>query len=296
MSGELRVMSGEGRGESKQPRSGPFTATANSPLTPHPSPLTPYSSPLAPRRGFSLLELQVAFVLFGIALAGLGPLVVMQSRQLQRLEARFNDQTTYYLVPSTHAWARKLGAAASLQAAGPGPPASPPVTLIDNGDLGYSEPDVGGVDWAGEYRANAFGGSHRWNNPETGDDKAHWEFTGIEAGWYQVLVTFAEAEDQATSAPYTVYDGAVAKGTVTVNQTIAPSGAVFEGSAWESLGLFSITGDTLQVELSDLADHKIVADAVRVVPVRNTVEVLSLAKSLASEEVTAQVSVTLQVP
>jgi type II secretory pathway pseudopilin PulG len=75
------------------------------------------------RLGFSFLELQVSLVLLGIGLAGLGPLVVMQSRQVQQIEGRLNDATTYYLVPSTAAgaplsstylWSRKLGAAAQV--------------------------------------------------------------------------------------------------------------------------------------------------------------------------------------
>ncbi|HLA83989.1 MAG TPA: type II secretion system protein [Thermoguttaceae bacterium] len=66
------------------------------------------------RRGFSFLELQVALILLGIAMTGLVPLVVMQSRQLKRLEARLDHGTTYYLVPSTSVWARKLGAPAKI--------------------------------------------------------------------------------------------------------------------------------------------------------------------------------------
>ena len=66
------------------------------------------------RPAFSLLELEVALVLFGIALTGLCPLVVMQSRQVRNLQSRLNPQTTYYLVPSADPWARKLGAGASL--------------------------------------------------------------------------------------------------------------------------------------------------------------------------------------
>lgn len=247
------------------------------------------------RIGFSLLELQVAFVVFGIALAGLGPLVVMQSRQVRELESRFDDQTTYYLVPSTDAWARKLGAAASIETEDPGA-AAPPVTLIDNGDPGYSETDVGTIDWQTGFGASAFGGSFRWNNSGGWGDKARWQFTGLEAGWYEVLVTWAEDINQATDARYTVYDDSVAKATISVDQTVAPSGAIFEGSPWESLGLFSISSDTLRVKLSDDANGNIAADAVRIAPVRNTVQVISMEKSLTSEDVTAHVSVTVQVP
>ena len=74
------------------------------------------------RAGFSLLELQVALVVFGIALTGLCPLVVMHSKQFKRLEGRFNPQTTYYVVPSPDRWARKLGAAASITTQSPGTP------------------------------------------------------------------------------------------------------------------------------------------------------------------------------
>ena len=71
------------------------------------------------RRGVSLLELEVAFVVFGIALSGLAPLVVMHQRQVEKLEKRLNDTTTYYLTPSSDPWARKLGAAATLSATAP---------------------------------------------------------------------------------------------------------------------------------------------------------------------------------
>ncbi len=66
------------------------------------------------RRGISLLEIEVAFVVFGIALTGVAPLVVMFSKQLAKFDSSFNDTTTYYLVPSADLWSRKLGAAATL--------------------------------------------------------------------------------------------------------------------------------------------------------------------------------------
>jgi prepilin-type N-terminal cleavage/methylation domain-containing protein len=79
-----------------------------------------------PRRGFSLLEFQVALVVFGIALAGLFPLVVMHSRGLESLEKKSAAAGQWYLAPSPDAWARKLGAAAALVREDPGPlPAAP---------------------------------------------------------------------------------------------------------------------------------------------------------------------------
>src|SRR5258708_38431116 len=73
------------------------------------------------RRGVSLLELQVAFVLFGILLSGLVPLTVMQLRQLKKFEDRLKPDTTYYLLPANDAWARKLGAAATMLNSPPDP-------------------------------------------------------------------------------------------------------------------------------------------------------------------------------
>lgn len=247
------------------------------------------------RRGFSFLELQVAFLLLGIALAGLGPLVVMQSKQLRALEERFNDQDTYYLVPSPDAWARKLGAAATIQTEDPGTSVVP-VTFIDNDDPGYSERDAGPVYWTSHSESDAFAGELRRHDGSGVGDAAIWEFSGIAAGWYQVLVTYDADDNYATDAPYTVFDGATAEATVRIDQTEDPSGGLFQGYRWESLGLFSVGGDVLRVELSDDADNTIAADAVRIVAVRNQVEILSSQKSLESDTATAHVSVTLMVP
>jgi hypothetical protein len=83
------------------------------------------------RSAFSLLELQVAFVVFGIALTGLCPLVVMQTRHVKSLEARLNPQTVHYLVPSSDLWTAKLGAAATVtsQFVAPTPPPTPPTPV-----------------------------------------------------------------------------------------------------------------------------------------------------------------------
>ncbi|HVC98345.1 MAG TPA: prepilin-type N-terminal cleavage/methylation domain-containing protein [Pirellulales bacterium] len=77
------------------------------------------------RRGFTILELEVAMVLFGVALMGVCPLIVMYTKQLRNLQGRFNPQTAYYLVPSADAWTRKLGAAASVVTVAPGAPQPP---------------------------------------------------------------------------------------------------------------------------------------------------------------------------
>ncbi|MFV2069234.1 MAG: prepilin-type N-terminal cleavage/methylation domain-containing protein, partial [Pirellulales bacterium] len=225
-------------------------------------------------RGFSYLEMVVALALFGIALTGTTRLVVMQSRQVSKVEGRLNHRTTSYLVPSADAWARKLGAAAAIESVDPGPPPVPGVTLIDDGDPGYSE---FGPNWHDHVRT-AYQGQLRCND-EGGDlAVARWEFPGLTPREYTIFATWEARAQQATNAPYTVYDGAVAEGTVTVDMQVVPSGELFEGVLWESLGAFSITSGILRVELSDDADEKVVADAVRIVPGGNQVEVISVQK------------------
>jgi hypothetical protein len=79
------------------------------------------------RAGFTFLEVQVAFILLGIGLAGLGPLVVMQIRLSKKIENGFNPQTAYfrsgttsYLVPAADPWERKLGVSATILTTTPG--------------------------------------------------------------------------------------------------------------------------------------------------------------------------------
>lgn len=110
------------------------------------------------RRGQSLLEVQVAFAVLGIGLAGLSQLVVMQIRQVRVLENRLQGQvgrydrssgtyptmrylrydsstgtyiptpmgqTFYYLVPWQNPWTRKLAGTAQIVAGSPSIPGDP---------------------------------------------------------------------------------------------------------------------------------------------------------------------------
>ena len=79
------------------------------------------------RGGFSYLELQVALALFAIAISGLLPLSVLQSRQLRRLEAELQPDRTHYLSPTSEAWGRKIGVGAEVLSAPPPPAEAEPV-------------------------------------------------------------------------------------------------------------------------------------------------------------------------
>ncbi|MFI5460975.1 MAG: prepilin-type N-terminal cleavage/methylation domain-containing protein [Isosphaerales bacterium] len=90
------------------------------------------------RAGYSLPEAMVAFVLLGIGLAGVCPLVVMQSRMSRKValgldpgSAHFGAGATFSLVPACDGWARKLGVAASFQkGSDPLPTATAPAPVV----------------------------------------------------------------------------------------------------------------------------------------------------------------------
>ena len=243
------------------------------------------------RMGFSLLELQVALIVFGFALAGLYPLAIMQSKQMTKIESRFNPATTYYLTPSSDEWVCKLGAAAVIRSQDPGPKQPPPILLIDNVNAGYSESGSG---WEDETPADAYLGAARTHVAGTGANSAAWQFTGLKPGWYDVRVTWPSGPGRATNASYTISDGATNRGTYSVNQTLAPFGDM--GQPWQCLAIVPVRGTALQVQLSDTANGKVSADAVRIIPIRNVVQVSGFARSLTGEKVTVGVTITVVTP
>lgn len=109
------------------------------------------------RRGAIMLEAQIALALLGIGLAGLCPFVVMQLRQLTKLESRLVAYTytynsvrmasrtarsnqSYYLVPWNNPWTRKLTARAQLL-----------TTSSNPGDPGVTTPTVTHVKFTGPF-------------------------------------------------------------------------------------------------------------------------------------------------
>jgi hypothetical protein len=62
-----------------------------------------------------------------------------------------------------------------------------------------------------------------------------------------------------------VYDGVTNRGTVRLNQELAPNDRVDAGTNWEDLGSsFSITGSTLVVKLTNAANEYVIADGIRI--------------------------------
>jgi hypothetical protein len=99
----------------------------------------------ARRRGSTYLEVQVAFAVLGVALAGLAPVVVSQLRMTERVEDLLPSDVELYFAPMNDPWARKLGIDAELLAIDPGPSAgasgAAPVNTVE-----VVLADVGGLD------------------------------------------------------------------------------------------------------------------------------------------------------
>jgi Tfp pilus assembly protein PilV len=246
------------------------------------------------RRGFSLLEFQVALILLGVALTGLIPLMAIYSKAVKTLEKQLPLQGTRYVVPSADAWARKLGAAAQVTATAPAPRVAPPVLLVDDGDPACVETGGG---WTTQTDPAAFQGHYCLHAAQSGaPDTVAWQFSGLPPGWYQITATWLPAPDRTATAAYAVSAGSVALGTFTVNQQQAPSGPQLSGARWQILLTARITDPNVQVRLSAQKDGSVAADGVQLVPLKNDVQVLSVVRSMSGEEVTAQVQVQVLVP
>ena len=108
-------------------------------------------------------------------------------------------------------------------------------------------------------------GNSRRHAAGSGESTASWQFNDLPAGYYKVYATWSAAGDQATNAPFTVYDGSSVVGANRVNQQIAPAGETADGTVWQLVGSYWIGSGQMRVELSDDANGAVVADAIRIV-------------------------------
>jgi prepilin-type N-terminal cleavage/methylation domain-containing protein len=276
------------------------------------------------RLGFTMLEFVVAMIVLGIALTGLLPLEIMQSRVVESLELRYTesghqvnldkdrnwnspvmpadiqsfevvpreDYGAYYLVSSDDSLARKLGTAASLSRTIPA--LSNRVTIAD--DVDVTTPDYTEVGtWAagtasasdvneGDSRMHIMQASH--------SDYAVWTFSNVTPGRYYVMATWKESADQAPDALYEIWDGDADASPVQVlaNQASAPAGDTYKDRPWKTLKSRYFGSGTIKVRLYANATKSVMADAVRIVPVP---QILTLEKSFNTEEVTVRVKIPL---
>lgn len=107
----------------------------------------------------------------------------------------------------------------------------------------------------------------------SGSATAMWTFNGLVAGLFRVFVTWAGSSTadaaRASNAPYSVSVGEYEPTEVRVDQRTAPTDSLSQGAWWHTLGEFRVIGTTLAVQLNNLADGLVTADAIRVERVGN---------------------------
>jgi hypothetical protein len=140
--------------------------------------------------------------------------------------------------------------------------APPAQYILDDGEAGYQQ----NAGWTNVTNLAAYHLDYDWRAAGNGSGVATWGLANLPAGPYQVYTRWVPFSNRATNAPYTILDGANVRGTVLVNQQLAPVGDRDNDVTWQSLGTFQVTTGTLRVRLSDNANGYVVADAVRIVP------------------------------
>jgi hypothetical protein len=143
-----------------------------------------------------------------------------------------------------------------VRLAAPPPPST--VQIINDGGLGFTTTGPW-IAYGGQGHQNLV----HYTEAGNGSSVARWTFN-VTPGQYRVAATWSPQSNRATNAPYRVLDGGSLLAAVAVNQELAPADFSDQGAAWESLGTFTVSGNSLRVELSNLANEYVIADAVRI--------------------------------
>ncbi len=141
---------------------------------------------------------------------------------------------------------------------------TPTVVTIDNGESGFL---ASGSNWsAGRYgfRNDALLGTAGGGD---GSSSARWSFTRLTPGLYRVAAAWpgglTPSPVLASNAMFAIMAGDELLAMVFADQRVRPEDEVGQGATWRYFGEFRVTGTTLTVVLTDLADGMVIADAVR---------------------------------
>jgi hypothetical protein len=152
--------------------------------------------------------------------------------------------------------------------------------IMDSGDPGWSfEGGIGGYGNGNRADVNwdtAYGGLADWIQ----SGNAHWLFSGLSAGEYDVYASFVNTVPawtgnwDSSSAPFSVYDGANYLGGGLVDEEFedgdVPSlDLTYDNYSWTKIGTFTITGSTMEVILTGPGNdgRNVLTDAVLINPV-----------------------------
>ncbi|HZN34378.1 MAG TPA: choice-of-anchor D domain-containing protein, partial [Pirellulaceae bacterium] len=139
------------------------------------------------------------------------------------------------------------------------PPPPPFKAIVDDGNAGSTLSGAWSV-----VSGKGYGNDIRTANRGTGTTAATWTFNGLATGQYQAWATWKIASTNATNAPFTIFDNTTSRGTTLVNQQLTPSGLSADGALWKSLGVVTINSGRMVVRLTNAANNKVVADAIRI--------------------------------
>ncbi|MEX2175037.1 MAG: choice-of-anchor D domain-containing protein [Pirellulaceae bacterium] len=132
------------------------------------------------------------------------------------------------------------------------------IQIVDNLDAGFSTSGA----WI-SYPGQGLRSNIHYSAAGSGSAVARWA-ANVTPGRYQVAVTWYTDPNRATNAPFAVLDGATRLATAAINQEQAPAEFIDQGVTWRTLGTFDITSSNLAVELSNLANEYVIADAIRI--------------------------------
>ena len=139
-------------------------------------------------------------------------------------------------------------------------PPPPAVQIVDNGDSDFSS----GSSWS-RWTGQGYQGDIHEDLPGSGTDVASWTFSDLLPGQYQVAASWSAYSNRASNAPFEIYDGGNKLATVRVNQQLAANDFTEVGVGWEQLGgTHVINGTELIVQLTDDANGRLNADAIRI--------------------------------
>ena len=134
-------------------------------------------------------------------------------------------------------------------------------------DVFYGDVDGDWTDTTRNTDLRGYQGNYRYNDAGTGDDVASWTFTGLTPGDYEVSVSWKKDTNRATNAPFTIFDDSTeVAGPILVNQRFTATANHVEKNTPFKIIAASVTinSDTLVVQLSDDANGRVIADAVRI--------------------------------
>jgi hypothetical protein len=149
-------------------------------------------------------------------------------------------------------------------------PGYQPVPVVGNGDSGFWS-NGNWMNIQAGFRAGAMVSSSANGDKQS---QAAWWFS-CPPGQYEVDVTWQPGASYSQNVGFDVYDGQHWLGQSRVDEQDNPTGVDSQGVVWQSLGVFTATGNTLHVSTWNSAtDGAICIDAVRIVPVGGSAAML----------------------